>query len=207
MPQGQEDRSDGEFFKRMKKPESRWVFAYGSLIWRTGFDFISDQRAVLPGFHRSLCIYSIRYRGTRERPGLVFGLVPGGKCEGRAFEVAGRDWPGVLEYLREREGDVYHQMFNEVHLSDGRRVEALTFVADEGHRQYAGRLDMEKQLELVDGARGDTGSNRDYILNTLRHFLELGIDDEYLFSLGKKLNGRARKHEGGKMRGKRDGQE
>ncbi len=174
----------------MKQSDSRWVFAYGSLIWRTGFEYISDHRAVLPGYHRSLCIYSVRYRGTPKRPGLVFGLVPGGSCEGRAFEIGGGEWEEVLRYLQEREGDVYHEMIKEVHLSDGRRVDALTFVADDTHEQYAGRLDMERQLELVDGAKGDTGCNRDYVFNTLRHFKDLGIKDEYLFSLGEKLEAR-----------------
>ncbi len=172
----------------MKKEQSKWVFAYGSLIWRTGFEFISDQRAVLPGFHRSLCIYSIRYRGTPKKPGLVFGLVPGGNCEGRAFEVSAEKWPVVFEYLLEREGDVYHQMFNSVILKGGQKVSALTFVADESHKQYAGRLNMDRQLELVKDASGDTGSNRDYVFNTLHHFSDLGIADNYLFSLGKKLN-------------------
>ncbi len=177
----------------MEGSHSKWVFGYGSLIWRTGFEFISDQSAQLPGYHRSLCIYSVRYRGTPKRPGLVFGLVPGGSCEGRAFEIKASEWEGVLQYLLEREGDVYHEMTQEVHLSDGRKVDALTFVADPNHEQYAGRLDMEKQLALVDGASGDAGCNRDYVFNTLSHFKDLGINDKYLFSLGEKLSSRIRK--------------
>jgi len=176
----------------MEQDQSKWVFGYGSLIWRTGFDFISEQYAILPDFHRSLCIYSIRYRGTPKKPGLVFGLVAGGECEGRAFEVGAKEWPQVKEYLREREGDVYHEMFNPVILADGRKVDALTFVADVSHRQYAGRLNMEKQLELIDDSTGNTGSNRDYVFNTLRHFSDLGIKDKYLFSLGTRLNERTK---------------
>ena len=50
-----------------------WVFAYGSLMWNPGFDFIDRQPARLDGFHRAFCIYSHHYRGTPARPGLCLG--------------------------------------------------------------------------------------------------------------------------------------
>ncbi len=171
----------------MVETSPSWVFGYGSLIWRPGFEFFSAQGAYLCGYHRSLCIYSHKYRGTPSKPGLVFGLVPGGCCEGRAFEVAPERWEEVHAYLQEREGPVYHEVSASVRLADGRSVSALTFVADERHEQYAGRLDWEAQLRLVRQARGETGSNRDYVLNTVRHLAELGIADRYLTCLQEKL--------------------
>ena len=54
----------------MKRPTGDiWVFGYGSLMWRPGFAYTESQPALLRGYPRSLCIYSIQYRGSYERPG------------------------------------------------------------------------------------------------------------------------------------------
>ena len=80
-----------------------WVFGYGSLMWNPGFPHHEAQMGLLRGYHRRFCIYSFRYRGTPEAPGLVLGLDRGGSCLGMAFRVP-QDLSGeVMAYLRERE--------------------------------------------------------------------------------------------------------
>jgi len=164
---------------------TRWVFGYGSLIWRPGFDFVSSQPALLKGAHRSLCIYSHRYRGTPERPGLVFGLERGGSCHGMGFEVDARHWGEVSAYLWEREqsGGVYRETTRLVRLADGRQVRALAFVVNEDHAQYAGRLTVEEQARLVAHSCGELGTNTEYVVNTARHLAEMGLADRRLASL------------------------
>src|SRR3954452_8508036 len=67
-----------------------WVFGYGSLMWSPEFPFVERRQALLRGYHRRFCVYSHRYRGTPDRPGLVLGLDLGGSCRGIAFRVEAR---------------------------------------------------------------------------------------------------------------------
>ncbi|HVW92644.1 MAG TPA: gamma-glutamylcyclotransferase [Devosia sp.] len=162
-----------------------WVFGYGSLIWRPGFDFVASERGLLRGAHRSLCIYSHIYRGTPEVPGLVFGLAHGGSCGGMAFAVADAAWPETLAYLRERElvTDVYREVVRPVRLQSGQMVAATAYVVDERHEQYAGQLSLEAQAAIVRRGFGSSGANTEYVLNTAAHLRRLGIRDRALEAL------------------------
>jgi cation transport protein ChaC len=86
-----------------KSGEDLWVFAYGSLMWRPGFDYLERLNARLVGAHRALCVYSFVHRGTPEKPGLVLGLDQGGNCRGIAYRVAAAKRVATIEYLRSRE--------------------------------------------------------------------------------------------------------
>ena len=60
-----------------------WVFAYGSLIWKPACDIVERRVAVVRGWHRSFCLgWDRRFRGTKERPGLMLALDRGGACKG-----------------------------------------------------------------------------------------------------------------------------
>lgn len=162
-----------------------WVFGYGSLMWRPGFPYLERCAATLHGRRRAFCIYSVHHRGTYERPGLVLGLSPGGATRGRAYRVAEADWPGVYAYLREREQptETYFETRRHVRLADGRRVEALVFLSDTGHPQWAGRLSLERQAELIAGASGLSGRNVDYLRDLVEHLREDGIGDRAMETL------------------------
>jgi len=161
-----------------------WVFGYGSLMWRPGFDFIEKETADLAGAHRSLCVYSWVHRGTRQKPGLVLGLDYGGSCRGVAFRVRGEDREAVLDYLRERElvTNVYLEVTRPIRLRrEGRpRVNAVTYIVDRTHQQYAGRLGPEAILAHVRAGHGRSGANSDYIVNTVAHLRALGLADPVL---------------------------
>ena len=69
----------------------------------------------------------------------------------------------------------------------GRELEALCYVVDRAHPQYAGRLSTEAQARLVRSAVGGSGTNIDYVLNTVRHLEEAGIHDVELMALAAHL--------------------
>ncbi len=161
-----------------------WVFGYGSLMWRPGFEHAERQPALLRGAHRSLCVYSVVHRGTESRPGLVLGLDAGGSCRGIAFRVPARDAGGTLDYLRAREQVtmVYRETHRQIELlgaSPG-KVEAVCFIVDRSHPQYAGRLPVARQAEIVRDGQGVSGHNVDYVVNTLSHIHEMGLQEPAL---------------------------
>jgi cation transport protein ChaC len=155
------------------------VFGYGSLMWRPGFAFVERQPAVLHGRRRAFCIYSVHHRGTPDRKGLVLGLAPGGAVRGAAFRVAEADWPGVYAYLKEREQptETYVEASVAVRLADGRRMQALGFLSDTHHPQWAGALGFEQQARLIAGARGLSGRNVDYLRDLVEHLRLDGVKD------------------------------
>ncbi|KQU96189.1 gamma-glutamyl cyclotransferase [Mesorhizobium sp. Root695] len=166
-----------------------WVFGYGSLIWRPGFAHVETQRARLHGYRRSLCVYSFVHRGTRERPGLVLGLDRGGSCIGLAFRVPGDLRDEAITYLRERElvTNVYLERLLKIRLDGGSTVDAVAYIVDRQHEQYAGALDAADAAAVVRGAVGQSGNNEDYVLSTLEHLEALGIRDHWLEDVARQV--------------------
>jgi glutathione-specific gamma-glutamylcyclotransferase len=165
-----------------RPPGNLWVFAYASLMWRPDFDYVESAQTIIHGYHRALCMYSIEFRGTRERPGLVFGLDKGGSCRGIAFRIAETHADHVLAGLWAREmiTQVYQPRWLDTHLPDGRRIRVLAFVADPSHEQYVGRLDDDATVALVLQGRGKMGHCLEYLRNTLDHLEEMEIHDHKL---------------------------
>jgi glutathione-specific gamma-glutamylcyclotransferase len=175
-----------------------WVFGYGSLMWRPGFEFIEQVPARLIGEHRALCVYSFDHRGTPEKPGLVLGLDRGGACRGIAFRVAARLRHATIDYLRGREQttNVYREVMRSVWLENEarQRVSALAYVVDRGHVQYAGRLSVAEQLRFVLQGHGRSGNNRDYVLSTVKSIEAQGFRDAQLHRLALMLHDDASLH-------------
>src|SRR2546430_3283287 len=169
-----------------------WVFGYGSLMWRPGFEYIEQVPARLIGEHRALCVYSFVHRGTPEKPGLVLGLDRGGACRGIAFRVAEKHRASTVAYLREREQvtSVYREVKRSVWLENEarQRVSALAYVVDRGHVQYAGRLSPVEQLRHVLQGHGQAGVNRDYVLATVKAIEAEGFRDSQLHRLAAMLH-------------------
>lgn len=168
-----------------------WVFGYGSLMWRPGFPYLERIPARLIGLHRALCVYSFVHRGTPEKPGLVLGLDRGGACRGIVYRVAAADRNATISYLREREQatSVYLETFRRVTLATTppRELTAMAYVIDRGHVQYAGRLDVDRQVHLIRQGHGQSGANLDYVLSTVSEIEAQGCHDSELHAIAERL--------------------
>ena len=160
-----------------------WVFGYGSLMWRPGFEHAERADALLRGYRRRLCVVSRHHRGTAARPGLVMGLDRGGACRGVAYRVPEAAVPATLAYLDEREiahYPVYRRSMVTVDLGGGRRQRAVTYTVDRREADYAGELTVEQQAAIVAGAHGLSGTNPDYLRQTVVQVHAMGLRDRSL---------------------------
>lgn len=159
-----------------------WVFGYGSLLWRPGFEFTEKVDGRIFGYHRALCVSSWVHRGTPEHPGLVLGLDKGGSCMGKLFRVAAQHKQQVAAYLYDRELPtmVYKARIIKIHRKNRAPIEALTFVVDRQHPQYSEPKSAQCLATIVASASGLYGHSKDYLLSTLDHLRDDGIHDAQL---------------------------
>jgi cation transport protein ChaC len=174
----------------MSEPDLVWTFGYGSLMWRPGFEPDAFERARLVGFQRRMCIRSEHYRGTHEQPGVVMGLTEGGCCIGRAIGFKAERAGEIMAYLDARElvTNVYERRLVKLELLDsGRTVDAWAYIARLDHEQYVGKADEAAILEMVRTGCGSSGTCQEYLVNTLDHLEEMGIEEPDLRALARRL--------------------
>jgi cation transport protein ChaC len=115
----------------------------------------------------------------------VLGLAEGGSVRGVAYRVAADLWTDVYAYLREREQptETYVEAKVRIALADGRAVDALTFVSDQDHPQWAGDLTPGAQAQAIAGAEGLSGRNIDYLRDLVMHLRKGATYDEDMETL------------------------
>ena len=169
---------------RWDRRSALWVFGYGSLIWKPEFDHDRRVPARVHGYHRKLCLRSIRYRGTFECPGLVAGLDRGGSCAGIAYRMPVSAVHAHLPALWEREMFMgsYDAHWLRVRRLDagGGEVRALAFVVRRDAPNYCGRLPEDEILAVLTRACGVYGSSLDYLQRTVAALRADGLRDPHL---------------------------
>jgi cation transport protein ChaC len=168
-----------------------WVFAYGSLLWNPLFPFTDAKPATLRGKHRRFCLWSLASRGTTRAPGLVLGLDQGGSCHGVVYRLPAACAHAELALLWRREMVVgaYHPRWLRVRAGP-HALTALAFVVDRRHPQYAGKLPMTRQAEVLASATGAFGSSADYLERARVSLITHGIVDSYLEALARRITAR-----------------
>ena len=169
--------------------EPVWIFAYGSLMWDPDFPHAKRETALLHGYHRSFCLYSYDYRGTRERPGLTLGLDRGGACRGIVLRLPPEALAGAIDRLWAREMTaprVYDMRLLPVRTACG-NGKAYAFTVRRDHPDYAGRLSPDATAQIIAGAVGRRGACRDYLAGTVRHLAARGLIDRQLTRLATRV--------------------
>jgi glutathione-specific gamma-glutamylcyclotransferase len=167
-------------------PPALWVFAYGSLLWKPAFEPAESQAATVRGWHRSFCFRVARFRGTRERPGLMMALDRGGQCHGMVLRIRADGARDVLGGLFRREL-VIKPWVNAPRWLTAQTpsgpVRALGFVVNRASPHYAGRLAPDEAAGMIATAAGHWGSCAEYLRETVAHLEALGIHDRNLWRL------------------------
>jgi len=167
-----------QLHRRWGPRQSLWVFGYASLIWRPEFHAAEQRSAKVHGWHRALRMRSRINRGTPERPGLVFALLPGGACRGEVHRLPPDRAEAELERLWQREmpTGVYTPRWLPCRTDQG-VVPALAFTLQRSSDACLGRLPDDEVLEILRHARGRYGSTLEYLVLTAQALRQRGIHD------------------------------
>src|SRR5688572_6171754 len=132
-----------------------WVYGYASLLWNPEFSFDEHHPALVRGWHRALRMRSRINRGTPDRPGLVFALVPGGSCRGVVYRIAHHRAADELErlWLREMPTGVYDPRWLGCRTPHG-TVQALAFTLSRRSPSYVPMMSDDELLQVLRGATG-----------------------------------------------------
>jgi len=167
-----------------------WVFGYGSLLWRPGFEPDESRRASVSGRARRFWQASHDHRGTAQAPGRVVTLVPvaGEHCEGLVHRLPREGRAEVLAMLDHRERDGYRRLVVDASTPGGPgegAVAAVTWVADPLHPSWVGADGDDSLVATLASAVGDSGRNRDYLFDLDRTLTALGIVDHHVAALAR----------------------
>ena len=162
-----------------------WVFAYGSLMWDPGIQFVEVRKARLAGYRRHFCLKDVYgARGTLQTPGLLAALDRGDSCEGLVFRIPKKHVEEETEVLWRREMPLpgYVAAFLDVETTPG-NVNALVFVADHAAEKVIPDIRRSEQIQYISTASGFAGSNLEYLENLVNQLTALGIEDADLLAL------------------------
>jgi cation transport protein ChaC len=178
-----------------------WIFGYGSLMWRPGFDYVERFPATLTGWQRAFCRYSLRHRGTEQLPGMVVGLAPDGACRGYAYRLDPAREAAVLDYLDHREGAGYlrERLSLEIELAAGvAREEAWVYVPDAEHRTHAKDISRELMVRHIALGQGQSGTAHNYLIALIQELNRLGSPEPDFVRLLREVEAYKRENSSGR---------
>ncbi len=162
----------------LDRADLRWVFGYGSLIWRPDFPYQHRHPATLRGWSRRFWQGSHDHRGIPSAPGRVVTLIAdaASQCLGVAYALEANVYERVVHDLDVREQNGYARFTEQVQLLaaplDGTEaprahaplaVTALVYIATPANTAFIGPASVPDLAHTIHHAHGPSGSNRDYL--------------------------------------------
>ena len=164
----------------------KWVFSYGSLMWRPAIPYIMCRKASLLGWSRRFWQLSSDHRGTILNPGRVVTLVRDdqSRCVGVAFSIADQNWEEVKINLDYREKNGYNRHFVKIAFDNNVSATALTYIAGPENPSYSPFSEISRDIaNQVLKAAGPSGTNLQYLSSLNESLLEMGAEDHEVSSL------------------------
>lgn len=172
---------------------ARWIFGYGSLVWRPELPHDEASPAILRGYARRFWQGSTDHRGVPGAPGRVVTLVreEDAACVGVAYRIAESTWSEVIALLDHREKGGYERHAVELALlPDHVATPGLVYVAGPNNPEYLGPAPIEAIVDQIANARGPSGPNDEYLFRLEASLRALGADDAHVFELAARLRAR-----------------
>lgn len=162
-----------------------WLFGYGSIMWKTGFNFEDCQPSQADGWCRRFWQASTDHRGTPEQPGRVVTLAqsPGESCWGLAYQLPFEQVESIIEELDLREKGGYERVKIPLQLSTGQELTALTYVAKPDNPYFLGAASDAEIAQQINRSTGPSGPNTDYIMSLKRTLDQHQISDPHITRL------------------------
>jgi cation transport protein ChaC len=171
-----------------------FLFGYGSLMFKTNFEYVSWEPAYVRGFQRVFYQGSCDHRGVPGSPGRVATMLrqEDGIVTGVLFRIAAahkEDAIAALD-LRERAGYAQYSVPSFRFVSGGQFDDAVKltdsavcYIATEDNEEFLGpRTEKELAAEIV-VRRGPSGSNAEYLIKVAEALRLLGAEDPHIFAI------------------------
>ncbi|WRX30519.1 Glutathione-specific gamma-glutamylcyclotransferase - like 1 [Theobroma cacao] len=150
-----------------------WVFGYGSLIWKAGFNYDDRLVGFIKDYRRVFYQGSTDHRGTPEYPGRTVTLEPadGEVCWGAAYKISKKeDKENAIMHLEVREKQYDKKAYLDFFTDPTATTPAISGV----------------MVQIIH-AEGPSGPNRDYLFQLEKALLQLGCKDKHVIGLANEV--------------------